>query len=193
MVWITYHLVTHTLNDIKPLVLYFETRRSSWDKNTSSHYRYAPGFKGQHLLNLTKSLKLGADCTWIRCLDRRKLWPQTPREPLPGKGREFLWQSEISQHWVKYFVDCKVNFPHFKWHTLISKYTSGFTSNTLLIRFPIMLPVYTVYRMHKVLRRMVKYVHFVHLKCQQVVSHYNRILLKRKINTSFIHSLTEHS
>ena len=43
-----------------------------------------------------------------------------------------------------------------KWHTLISKDTSGFTSNTLLIRFPIMLSVHIVYRMHKVERRMVK-------------------------------------
>ena len=34
--------------------------------------------------------------------------------------------------------------------------TSGFKSNTLLIRFPIMLSVYIVYRMHKVERRMVK-------------------------------------
>ena len=34
--------------------------------------------------------------------------------------------------------------------------TSGFTSNTLLIRFPITLSVYTVYRIHKVERRMVK-------------------------------------
>ena len=39
---------------------------------------------------------------------------------------------------------------------MISKDTSGFTSNTLLIRFPIMLSVYIVYRMHKVMRRMVK-------------------------------------
>ena len=37
------------------------------------------------------------------------------------------------------------------WHTLISNDTSGFTSNTLLIRFPIMLSVYIVYRMHKVI------------------------------------------
>ena len=43
-----------------------------------------------------------------------------------------------------------------KWHTLISKDTSGFMSNTLSIRFPIMLSVYIVYRMHKVERRMVK-------------------------------------
>ena len=34
--------------------------------------------------------------------------------------------------------------------------TSGFMSNTLLIRFPIILSVYIVYRMHKVERRMVK-------------------------------------
>ena len=34
--------------------------------------------------------------------------------------------------------------------------TRGFTSNTLLIRFPIILSVYIVYRMHKVERRMVK-------------------------------------
>ena len=34
--------------------------------------------------------------------------------------------------------------------------TSGFTSITLLIRFPIILPVYIVYRMHKVERSMVK-------------------------------------
>ena len=34
---------------------------------------------------------------------------------------------------------------------------SGFTSNTLLISFPIMLSVYIVYRMHKVMRRMVKW------------------------------------
>ena len=33
---------------------------------------------------------------------------------------------------------------------------SGFMSNTLLIRFPIKLSVYIVYRMHKVERRMVK-------------------------------------
>ena len=33
---------------------------------------------------------------------------------------------------------------------------SGFTSNTLLIRFLIMLSAYIVYRMHKVERRMVK-------------------------------------
>ena len=33
---------------------------------------------------------------------------------------------------------------------------SGFTSNTLLIRFAIMLSVNIVYRMHKVKRRMVK-------------------------------------
>ena len=39
---------------------------------------------------------------------------------------------------------------------LISKDTSGFTSNTLLIRFPIMLLVYIVYWMHKVEWRMVK-------------------------------------
>ena len=36
------------------------------------------------------------------------------------------------------------------------KNTSGFTSNTLLIRFPIMISVYIVYRMHTVMRRMVK-------------------------------------
>ena len=42
------------------------------------------------------------------------------------------------------------------WHTLISKNTSGFRSNTLLIRFPIMVSVYIVYRMHKVMKRMVK-------------------------------------
>ena len=34
--------------------------------------------------------------------------------------------------------------------------TSGLTSNTLLIRFPIILSVYIVYRMHKVERRIVK-------------------------------------
>ena len=32
----------------------------------------------------------------------------------------------------------------------------GFTSNTLLITFPIILSVYIVYRMHKVEKRMVK-------------------------------------
>ena len=39
---------------------------------------------------------------------------------------------------------------------LISKDKSGFTSNTLLIKFPIMLSVYIIYRMHKVEGRMVK-------------------------------------
>ena len=33
------------------------------------------------------------------------------------------------------------NYRSNKWHTLISKDTRGFTSNTLLIRFPIMLSV----------------------------------------------------
>ena len=33
---------------------------------------------------------------------------------------------------------------------------SGFKSNTLLIRFPIILSAYIVYRMHKFERRMVK-------------------------------------
>ena len=36
-----------------------------------------------------------------------------------------------------------------------SKDTNSFISNTLLIRFPIMLSVYIVYIMHKVMRRMV--------------------------------------
>ena len=40
-------------------------------------------------------------------------------------------------------------------YSVIIKGTSGFTSYTLLIRFPIMLSVYIVYRMHKVERRMV--------------------------------------
>ena len=39
---------------------------------------------------------------------------------------------------------------------LIINYTSDFASNTLLIRFPIILSVYIVFRMHKVERRMVK-------------------------------------
>ena len=39
---------------------------------------------------------------------------------------------------------------------LIINDTISFTSNTLLIRFPIMLSVYIVYRMHKVEGRMVK-------------------------------------
>ena len=34
---------------------------------------------------------------------------------------------------------------------------SGFTYNTLMIRFSIMLSVYIIYRMHKVMRRMVKW------------------------------------
>ena len=46
--------------------------------------------------------------------------------------------------------------PTFKENTLISTDMSRFTSNTLLTRFPIMLSVYKVYRMHKFERRMVK-------------------------------------
>ena len=38
----------------------------------------------------------------------------------------------------------------------MSKDTSGFMSNTLLVRFPIMVSVYIVYRMYKVEKRMVK-------------------------------------
>ena len=44
----------------------------------------------------------------------------------------------------------------------ISKDTSSFTSNTLLIRFPIMLSVYIVYRMHKFIRMIVK------MKCYEI-------------------------
>ena len=63
------------------------------------------------------------------------------------------------------FDKCFLNKKYFGQHkhiasaanaTLISKDTSGFTSNALLIRFPIMLSVYMLYRMHKVERRMVK-------------------------------------
>ena len=42
------------------------------------------------------------------------------------------------------------------WHSLISKDTSSFTSTTLLIRFSKKSSVYIVYRMYKVMRRMVK-------------------------------------
>ena len=36
----------HYKNDTKPLVLYLAIKLSSWDKDTSSHNLYAPGFKG---------------------------------------------------------------------------------------------------------------------------------------------------
>ena len=49
-------------------------------------------------------------------------------------------------------------------YSVIIKCTSGFTSNTLLIRFPIMLSVYIVYRMHKVERRMVKTMYVTELQ-----------------------------
>ena len=42
--------------------------------------------------------------------------------------------------------DLRLNYWLNSWNILISKGTSGFTSNTLLIRFPIMLSVYIVYR-----------------------------------------------
>ena len=60
-------------------------------------------------------------------------------------SRVVVHPEKIQKYWLKY------------WHTLISKDTSSFMSNTLLIRFSKMLSVYIVYRMHKVMRRMVKW------------------------------------
>ena len=40
------NVIPNILNDIKPIVLYLAIRLSSLDKNASSHYLYAPGFKG---------------------------------------------------------------------------------------------------------------------------------------------------
>ena len=59
---------------------------------------------------------------------------------------------------------------------LIIKGTSSFMSNTLLIRFPIILSVYIVYRMHKVERRMVK-TNAMNTQGHKIQATYNNVIM----------------